>query len=239
MMLAPRDPTSLAALAFPDLFRAGNLYLRVPQAPIEQKFGGVTVMGGILAPIAGDLSEDFYTFVPPALSGERSRMPAFQGHLGYNSSSDAESPGIAIRVSSHYGRERVSDASNESFAGAVDFNVQGGRVGAAGEFFYGENIDQFGGSIGQEAKSTGGWVEGRVQLTPKLSVNGGFGFDKLPDDEFLFVPRRENRAFFTNIIFKLTPEVATSIEYRWLRTVFELENRRDNHHVNWAFSYTF
>ena len=37
MILAPRDPTSLAALSFPLLFRAGNLYLRAPQARVEQK----------------------------------------------------------------------------------------------------------------------------------------------------------------------------------------------------------
>ena len=79
MMLAPRDPTSLAALSFPDLFRSGNLYLRVPQARVERKLGGgLTVMGGIVAPIAGDFNEDFYLFVPPAGAGERSKMPAVQ-----------------------------------------------------------------------------------------------------------------------------------------------------------------
>ena len=36
MILAPADPTSLASFAFPALFRSGNLYLRTPQARIEQ-----------------------------------------------------------------------------------------------------------------------------------------------------------------------------------------------------------
>ena len=36
-ILAPRDPTSLAAFSFPLLFRSGNLYLRVPQARVERK----------------------------------------------------------------------------------------------------------------------------------------------------------------------------------------------------------
>ena len=31
MILAPRDPSSLAAASFPLLFRSGNLYLRAPQ----------------------------------------------------------------------------------------------------------------------------------------------------------------------------------------------------------------
>ena len=34
-MLAPRNPTSVAALSFPLLFRSGNLYLRTPQARLN------------------------------------------------------------------------------------------------------------------------------------------------------------------------------------------------------------
>lgn len=242
MMLAPRDPTSIAALSFPDLFRSGNLYLRVPQARVERKVGGaVTVMGGIVAPIAGDFSEDFYTFVPPALSGERSRMPAFQGRLVAQSGNEDEGREVAFGVSGHFGRERNGTTLDDSWAAAVDFNAQGSRFGVAGEFFTGENIDQFGGSLGQEAKSTGGWAEARVKLTTRLSINGGFGFDKLPDndDTLVFVPRRENRSVFSNVIFKLTPEVATSVEYKWLSTLFQADERHENHHINWVFSYSF
>jgi len=238
MMLAPRDPTSLAALSFPDLFRSGNLYLRVPQARVEHKFGGLTVMGGIVAPIAGDFEEDFYVFVPPAGAGERSKMPAVQAHVGYKSGDD-EMRQFAIGFSGHYGRERVGQVNEKSYAGAVDFNLQGGRIGAAGEFFYGENIDQFGGSINQNAKSAGGWAEARFRVSDRLSINGGFGLDKLPDDEFVTLARRENRSIFSNVIFKLTPEVSTSVEYRFLSTLFRLDDRHENHHVNWVFSYTF
>ena len=38
VLLAPRDPTSLAAYAFPQFFRSGNLYLRAPQVRVEQRF---------------------------------------------------------------------------------------------------------------------------------------------------------------------------------------------------------
>lgn len=238
MILSPRDPTSLAALSFPDLFRSGNLYLRVPQVRVEQKFGGVTVMGGIVAPIAGDFAEDLYVFVPPAGAGERSKMPAVQAHIGYKSGDD-DSRQVAIGISGHYGRERVDEINQKSYAGVVDFNLQSGRIGAAGEFFYGENLDQFGGSINQNAKSAGGWAEARFRMTDRLSVNGGFGIDRLPDDEFVAAARRENRSIFSNVIFKLTPEVSTSVEYRFLSTLFRLDGRQENHHVNWVFSYTF
>jgi len=70
MMLAPRNPTSIAAFSFPLLFRSGNLYLRVPQARVESRLmsgGGGDVRGalGIIAPVGGDFSSTDYTFVPP------------------------------------------------------------------------------------------------------------------------------------------------------------------------------
>src|SRR5262249_23349755 len=52
MILAPRDPTSLAAFSFPLLFRSGNLYLRAPQVRIEQTFASrLQAVAGIVAPI--------------------------------------------------------------------------------------------------------------------------------------------------------------------------------------------
>ena len=88
MMLAPRNPTSVAALSFPLLFRSGNLYLRVPQARIESRLAGaegaeLRASFGIVSPIGGDYRSAEYTFVPPALGGERSKMPAFQGRLAW------------------------------------------------------------------------------------------------------------------------------------------------------------
>ena len=56
MILAPRDPTSLAGYAFPLLFRSGNLYLRVPQARVERSLTSrLRATAGIVAPIGGDL----------------------------------------------------------------------------------------------------------------------------------------------------------------------------------------
>jgi hypothetical protein len=240
MILAPRDPTSLAAESFPELFRAGNLYLRVPQARVEQKLGShFTAIGGIVAPIAGDFNEDSFTFEPPAGAGERSRMPAFQGRFGYRNLSADESREVAFGVSGHYGRERIGGATESSWAGAADFNLQGAVLGAGGEIYYGKAIGQFGGSLGQFAKSAGGFIEGRIRASARASLNGGFGFDRLPDTEFLLLPRRENRSAFGNVIYHFTPEVAASIEYRWLSTLFAAGDRPSNNHVNFVMAYSF
>ena len=42
---------------------------------MEQRLGGLTLKGGIAAPVAAD-ANNFYVFAPPAGAGERSRRPA-------------------------------------------------------------------------------------------------------------------------------------------------------------------
>ena len=88
MILAPKNPTSLTGMAFPTLFRAGNLYLRVPQIRAERtvaegQMGQLRVVGGILAPIAGDTAGAKGYQLCPHGAGERSRTPGFQSRLSW------------------------------------------------------------------------------------------------------------------------------------------------------------
>ncbi len=238
-MLAPRDPTSLAARSFPLFFRSGNLYLRVPQARVEYRPNGAwTFKTGIVAPMAGDFASA-YEFAPTAGAGERSKRPAFEGHAGYGRG-DADSPSeFALGVSGHFGWRRTPSALNETWAGAVDGNVRVGRVGVAGEWFAVENGEVFGGAVNQAGRAQGGWIEGRLAITQKASVNAGVGLDR-PEDAQGRLVRAENRSAFANTIWRLSPELAVSVEYRWLETRLGLVpiNRR-NHHVNAAFAVTF
>ena len=176
MVLAPRNPTSLAALSFPLLFRSGNLYLRVPQARIEQRLAGggsggeLRLAAGIVAPVGGDFRAVDYTFVPPALGGERSRRPGVQARMAWQRGD--EERGASLGVSGHYSRERPVDELLTSRAAALDFHLQGARFGVAGEMFVGDNIDAFGGALGQVSSAAGGFLEARVPSPGPLG--GGF-----------------------------------------------------------------
>jgi hypothetical protein len=217
MILAPRDPTSLAAFAFPLLFRSGNLYLRVPQARVEHSLTSrLRATGGIVAPVGGDLAGDSYVFVPPALSGERSRRPGLQARLAYASDEPDARRLVDLGLSGHIGWERRGDALARSWASAVDFAARRDRVGVAGEVFAGDNMDAFGGALGLDARSAGGWSE--VQLFPsdRLTFTGGFGIDDIRDGRRFTLPRRRNRSAYGTVIVSLTPEVQASFEYRWL-----------------------
>jgi hypothetical protein len=237
MILAPGNPTSLAAMAFPNFFRSGNLYLRVPQVRIEQTIaagqrGKLELTAGLLAPVAGDFGGSF-EFVPPNLAGERSRQPAVQARLGWRGSRGT------MGFGAHTGGRRTATDSRRSWAVAADFDLRLGRAGFGGEWFIGRNLAAFGGSVGQSAKSTGGYIEGRLKVTERLEFNGGFGTDHLLDLSVFPAPLRRNTGVFANTIFQLTPEFATSFEYRWLSTRPVGAAARRNNHLNLVFAYRF
>jgi hypothetical protein len=239
VLLAPRDPTSLATFAFPGLFRSGNLYLRAPQVRVERAFGRlVNVAAGIVAPIGGDLSAGDAGFAPPALGGERSRRPGLQARLLLGSDDEDLTRRGSLGVSGHVGWERRAGQLDESWAVAVDFGGRRDRLGVAGELFVGADVDAFGGAIGLDRRAAGGWVELRYFVSPRWSVNGGYGLDALASPP-VAVARRRNQSVFANVIVAITPEIDVSLEYKWLATTAGSGARRGNHHVDWVLVYRF
>ena len=248
MMLAPKNPTSLAGMSFPTLYRSGNLYLRTPQIRAERElasgeFGQIRAVGGIVAPIAGDFAgpNSTYQFVPPNLAGERSRMPAFQSRISWRAAPAGpyEQPQWEFGVSGHYGRERYATGVAPSWAAAADFDATSGRLGFGGELFAGRNMDAFGGSIAQIAKSHGGFIEGRIAATSRLGFNGGYGTDRLYELKQFPAGLSRNATLFTNTIYRFTPEFAAALEYRRLVTRPAADSTRRNNHFNLTFAYSF
>ncbi len=248
MILAPNDPTSLAAFAFPALFRSGNLYLRAPQVRVERALGlMLRVTGGIVAPIAGDVPGEEYRFVPPALSGERSQRPGVQARIALSKGNADEPRRAAFGLAGHYGWEfkggQIFDRGQmvNSSAVALDFAVRRDFIGAAGEIFAGENIDAFGGATSVDAARTaGGWAELQLFPSQRVTLVGGAGSDELRTPLPFNAPRQRNRSAYGSAIFSLTPEVQASFEYRWLATLPGTSSvERRNHHFDWVLAYKF
>jgi len=121
----------------------------------------------------------------------------------------------------------------------VDFDATAGRLGVGGELFTGQNLDAFGASLAQIARSRGGFVEARLAATRRLDFNLGAGTDRLFDLDRFPGNLIRNDSAFGNAILRLTPEVATSFEYRWLATTPRVGARRENHHYDVTMTYTF
>lgn len=241
MILAPRNPTSLAGFAVPDLFRSGNLYARVPQIRLERKFaagnlGEWQATGGILAPLGGYLGYDYY---PPT---SRSRYPALQGRLAWHprAGGASDKTGLELGVSGHYERQHDLSGPETSWAGAFDFDVRDGRLGLGGEGFIGRGLGRFGGALGQSGKSLGGYVEGHLKATRQLEFNAGFGTDQVIGEyDATQALLGKNSGLFANTIYQFTPELAMSFEYRWLATTPEQGAVRRNNHLNLILAYSF
>ena len=121
----------------------------------------------------------------------------------------------------------------------VDFDANVGRVGLGGEYFVGRNIDQFGGSLAQLAKSHGGFIEGRLAATSRLSFNTGYGTDRLYELVRFPATLSRNATFFTNAIYAFTPEFRAAFEYQRLSTKSFADGLRRNNHFNMTFAYSF
>jgi hypothetical protein len=194
-----------------------------------------------MAPISGDYSGP-YTFVPPALSGERSRTPAVQTRVSWraNPAGPYEQPRWEFGISQHYSREKFTTGIVPSYATAGDFDATFGRFGLGGEYFVGRNLQAFGGVIGQlNGKSQGGFGEGRFAATRRLSFNTGYGTDQ-PFDLVKFPePLIRNRTFFANSIYNFTPEFRGAFEYQHLVTRITNTGSQRNDHFNLTFAYSF
>jgi hypothetical protein len=242
MILAPGNPTSLAALSYPELYRAGNLYLRVPQLRVQQTFSTGTnsklvATVGVVDPDGGDTDANA-NLIPANYGVEFAHRPAVQARLGWRTGTN-DSNHIEIGISGSRGSERLATSSIPAWAGAIDLDAERGRFGLGGEWYAGRNIGEFGGAAGGFAKSTGGYAEFRLKATERLSFNTGAGTDHLFDLRTSFVPQLRNSGIYVNTIYKFTPEFQGSAEYRWLSTVPVTGDPQRNNHLDFVLAYSF
>lgn len=242
MILAPENPTSIAALAFPEFYLAGNLYSRAVQARIQQtlgagKNGEFVATAGVVDTDSSD-ANTIAELSPPGSSNEPPHRPAAQARLAWKWHA-SDSQRFEIGASGHRGSERFPTGSMPSWAGALDFNAQDGRFGIAGEWYAGRNLAAFGGAIGQFAKSTGGWGEVCLKANERLSFNSGYGTDHLFDLRAFPAPFHRNSGVFFNTIYQFTPELEGSVEYRWLSLVPATGPDQRNHNLDLVLAYSF
>src|SRR4051794_18315769 len=252
MILAPGNPTSLVAFSYPELYRAGNLYLRAPQVRVERqltgsKQGQLKATLGIVTPVGTYPTLDF----PGGGVTNGWKRPAVQARIGWQSAPQGatDQPGWALGISGHYGRVAlpqvnssgniVSSFSQDSWAGAFDLDLHSRQLGFDAEGYLGKNLQSLGGGIGQPGKTAGGYFEGRFIATPRLQFNAGLGDDHLTKPDRISVLLNRNTAAFGNTIYQFTPEVRVSLEYRHMITKsFDATTRRNNS-VNLGIAYSF
>jgi hypothetical protein len=129
-----------------------------------------------------------------------------------------------------------------------------GRVGYKGEAYTGQGLGQMTGGILQSLdavtwkaiRSTGGWVEGFIYLTPNLHSHTGMFIDDVNDDDLTPIPgslfgRTYNSAVWSNVLWDVTKNYRIAFEATHRRTEYKeptnLPNSGFGFHTQFAWTF--
>jgi len=267
LFISPLSPTSFASLATPTFAFAGNLWAWTPQLRLEHRFSlsdqqTLTVQAGILDNLDWEYQSDPFFRVPQA--GEQSGQPAYAVRTAW--SRPVREHLLSFGVAGYYGRQNWTwDRYVDAWAGMADWQIPiAPRVSLSGEFYRGRGIGGLGGSVGRAivyggnpfAGSTpiratdaaGGWTQLKIQITPKVELNGvvaeddtfagnirGFATDANNFSEIL----GRNQGALGNVVFRPRSDLLFSAELRRLRSFPIYSNTLITNQVNLAMGILF
>jgi hypothetical protein len=245
-ILEPNEPSSLVAIAQPELAWAGNLWTWNPQVGISHQFT-FSDSGRIQAEVALiDTSDPQLPLLPPNTSPvtqtEGSRWPGTEARVAFLHGE--KNIGPEIGVGGYFSPHRTEDGDDfDAWAGTVDLrfpmtthfemtaNAYRGQalagLGAGGyvNFFYryvGLN------EIPRALDDVGGWAQLKARMGQRAEINTGFGTDNpfakeiqdaLSFPQTAYYPGlARNRSIYSNVIYSPSAYLLFSLEYKRLWT---------------------
>ena len=270
LFISPLSPTSFASVIVPPLSYAGNLWAWTPQLRVEHRFAlsddaKVTVQGGILDPLTGELPAENYTYYRTPTAGEGSRQPAFATRVAYSHAMLGQN--FTIGAAGYYSRQNWGFGNIvNGWAGIMDANLPLSRqFSLSGSFYRGAAIGGLGAALGRSVTSNGplytygtyvnpinavgGWAQLKYRATPTLEFNGAFGEDNpfaadiryFGEDASSYAPAyvAANRSAFGNVIYRPRSDLLFAAEYRRLRTFTIYDNSFEAGQVNLSMGVLF
>jgi hypothetical protein len=267
LFISPLSPTSFASLAIPTFAYAGNLWAWTPQLRVEHRFAlsdqqSITLQGGILDNLDWEFPYD--PFYRSATAGEQSGQPAYAFRTAW-SRPVFEHP-LSFAVAGYYGRQNWSwDRFVDAWAGMTDWQIPiFRRLNLSGEFYRGRGVGGLGGGIGRSIlyggnpnspatsihglDAAGGWSQFKLQITPKLELNGVLA----QDDAFASDVRGfatdfnnsvpilgRNRGALTNVVYRPRSDLLLSAEFRRLHTFPVYSEASITNQINLAMGILF
>jgi hypothetical protein len=267
LFISPLSPTSFASLATPAFAFAGNLWGWTPQLRVEHRFSvsdqqTITMQAGILDNLDWEYSPN--PFYRSAQAGELSGQPAYAFRTAW-SRPVWEHP-LSFGVAGYYGRQNWTwGRFVDAYAAMADWQIPiVRRLALSGEFYRGRGIGGLGGAIGTSivyggdpargntpihaVDTAGGWTQLKLQLTPKVELNGviaeddaftanirGFATDQNNFGEIL----GRNRGELGNVIFRPRSDLLLSAEFRRWRTFPIYDSSSTTNQVNLSVGILF
>ncbi len=248
-IVSPRDPTSLAQVAFSPLAAAGNLWLWQPQVRFEQRVAlgdnaGIRARVGVYQ--TSESTADATTEYAGTLAGSR---PALEGRFEFWRKF-GEHGRIEIAPGFHVSDTHVAGVSIPSRLFTVDWLIQPmAKVQFTGLFFTGENASVIGGLRGgftvfpsnliQAVGTTGGWGQLSYLATSRLTFNFYGGQEGHRPGDILAGAITRNLAYAGNAIYKLGSNVLLGLEVSQVRTNYLQQTNRLVNHYDLALGYLF
>jgi hypothetical protein len=245
----PREPASLAQVGYSPLTGAGNLWLWLPQARVEQDFAftGSTGIRAITGVVDTHEAAPYNTTNPPVTVA--SGRPGIEGHYEFYHKFDDDRR-IEIATGFHHSDTHAGGFSIPSEVLSFDWLLKPDkRVDLTGVFFTGQNVSELGtGAINEgyavyrrkalAVTSRGGWSQFTVHTTPRLDLHLFSGLQyyesaALDDGDVL-----RNLQYGANLLFHIAPNVVVGPEISQFRTQY-VNGLRLTNHYDLALGYLF
>jgi hypothetical protein len=248
-IVSPRDPTSLAQVAFSPLTAAGNPWLWQPQVRLEQRFAF-----GDTAGLRARLGV-YQTSEPVSSAGDEysstlaSSRPAAQGRFEFWKELDGGRR-IEVAPGFHASSTHVAGLSIPSRLFTIDWMLRPTpKVEVTGMFFGGKNAAGIGalrqgftlrGNYGGVAvRTAGGWAQVAYQATSRLTFHVYSGQESNRAADLLTGSISRNLLFAGNLQYRVASNVVVGIEASQVRTSRVNEAQRLNNHYDLALAYLF
>jgi hypothetical protein len=246
----PREPTSLAQVGLSPLTGAGNLWLWLPQARVEQDFAfnastGVRAVTGVVetheAPPYNNPS------TPVAVTSAR---PGIEGRYEFYHKFDDDRR-IEIATGFHASTTHAGGLSIPSDVLSFDWLIKPDkRVDLTGVFFTGQNVASLGTGAINEGYSVyhnnahaiaarGGWAQFTVHTTRRLDLHLFGGLQYYESAVLGGGDVSRNVQYGANLFYHIAPNVIFGPEISQLRTLYLVNGTRLTNHYDLALGYLF
>jgi hypothetical protein len=247
-LIAPRDPDSLAQMAFSPLTGAGNPWLWQPQVRLEQRLSFSETSGFRLQGSLYQTRESFPNLPAPLQTATEAARPGWEGRAEFWKQW-GKNQKLEIASGFHTSFSKVQNSSVASDAVSFDWLVDPlPRWEITGAFYRGQNLNGIGGGYGitllksgtlAGVHQTSGWVQNAFQITSRLKLNAFAGEQYGRASDLAVSAQRSNLAWGGNLMYHIAPNVIASIEAMQLRTKYLHTGLRVNEHYDLAIAYLF
>jgi hypothetical protein len=240
-IVSPNTPSSLTAIAQPELSWSGNLWNWIPQIGAEHTLrlnpSSRISLQGAIADVPDPPSQPQITPAPVASLAEQSRWPGSEARVGY-ARGDALT-GLRVGVGGYFSPHKYNEYfSFDAWAATVDYRIPlFAHLESSGSFYRGLALGGLGGGafkdyLYQQQNETyiyrplddvGGWTQLKARANERLEFNVGYGLDNAFANEirpFLLTSSTayqslaRNATWFSNVIYSPTAYTLFSFEYR-------------------------